>query len=202
MTIDTRTIGIPLSARPSNDPRKFDLIAGLESAHGALQNGIDSIYKLSYELTADKALEHAFKATIGSQKFDGGKDVVGFIRQFDPNNESGAVGFGLQLIDKIRDSIDAEKFLEDTIGTQAACLMGIFTDLNGLTAKLRGMIPDLKAMIAQKINEIVDKVYNAINTILAPIQNALMTAAEFLQQAQAMVDEVLNLAQKIQSCFI
>ena len=189
-TVDPTTIGIPASARPFNDPRIADGLRGLETAHGALQGAIDSIYDLSYNLTADKVLGGFDLPTIGSQVFDGNSDAAKFIRQFDPNNESGVVGFGLKIVDQINNALDEEKIFKDIFGPQITCLMTSFVDISGILPKLSIQFPDIKAMLMGKLAEIQNAINSAIDGILSPIRDLITSLADALQQVNDLIGKI------------
>lgn len=190
MTIDPNSIGIPASARPANDPRGFDGVAGLESIHGALQNGIDSIYKISYELSSDQILKNFDLPTIGSQIFDGNGSATNFISQFDPNNESGVVGFGLKIVDQINAALDEEKLFKDVFGPQITCLIGSFADISNLIPSIQLQFPDIAGMLRSKLQEIQNAISSAIDGILQPVQNLLLSLADALQQVNDLIAKI------------
>jgi hypothetical protein len=190
MAIDPKTIGIPASARPANDPRLIDGLKGLETAHGALQGTIDSIYDLSYNLTADKVLGGFDLPTIGTQVFDGNSDAAKFIRQFDPTNQSGVVGFGLKIVDQINNALDEETLMKDLLGPQITCLVTSFVDISNILPQLSFTFPDIKAMLEAKLQEIQDAINSAIDGVLAPIRNLITSLADALQQVNDLIGKI------------
>jgi hypothetical protein len=183
-------LGIPASARPKDDPRLIDGLAGLETAHGALQKGIDSIYKLSYELSAGEVLKNFDLPTIGSQFFDGNSSAAKFIKQFDPNNQSGAVGFGLGIVDKINAALDEEKLFKDVFGPQITCLVTSFVDISNIIPTISIQFPDIIGMLKSKLQEIQNTIASAINGILAPIQNLITSLADALQKVNDLIGKI------------
>lgn len=188
--IDPLTIGIPASARPFNDPRIVDGLQGLEVAHGALQGAIDSIYDLSYSLTADKALGGFDLPTIGSQLYSGDSDVAKFIRQFDPNNQSGVIGYGLKIVDQINEALDEEKLFKDIFGPQITCLITSFVDISGILPQININFPDIGALLNQKLQEIQSAINSAIDGVLAPIRNLINSLADALQQVNDLIGKI------------
>lgn len=183
-------LGIPASARPKGDPRLIDGLAGLETAHGALQKGIDSIYKLSYEMSAGEVLKNFDLPTIGSQLFDGNTNATKFIKQFDPNNSAGAVGFALNMVDKINSALDEGKLFKDIFGPQIACLAGSFVDISNIIPTLSLNFPDLAGMLRSKLQEIQNTISSALDGILAPIQNLLTSLADALQKVNDLIGKI------------
>ena len=190
MAVDPKTLGIPASARPKNDPRLIDGLAGLETAHGALQGGIDSIYKLSYELTGGEVLKNFDLPTIGSQFFDGNSSAAKFIKQFDPNNKSGAVGFALGLVDKINSELDEGKLLKDLMGPQVACLVGSFVDISNIIPTLSLHFPDIAGMLKNKLQEIQNAMTAAIDGLLQPLRNLITSLADALQKVNDLIGKI------------
>jgi hypothetical protein len=190
MAVDPKTLGIPASARPKNDPRAIDGLAGLESAHGAIQGGIDSIYKLSYELSAGNVLKGFDLPTIGSQIFDGNNSASKFIKQFDPGNKGGAVGFGLSIVDKINSALDEEKLFKDLLGPKIACLAGSFFDINSIIPTLTVNFPDLEGMLNSKLQEIQNSITSELDNALKPIQNALSDIADAGQKVNDLIGKI------------
>ena len=190
MAIDPKTLGIPASARPKNDPRLSDGLAGLETAHGALQGGIDSIYKLSYELTGGNALKGFDLPTIGSQFFDGDSSAAKFIKQFDPSNKSGAVGFALGLVDKINSGLDENKLLKDLMGPQFACLVTSFVDISNIIPTLSFSFPDIAGMLKGKLQEIQNAMTSAIDGLLQPIRDLVTSLADALQKVNDLIGKI------------
>jgi hypothetical protein len=183
-------LGIPASARPKDDPRLIDGLAGLETAHGALQKGIDSIYKLSYELSAGEVLKNFDLPTIGSQFFDGNSNAAKFIKQFDPNNQSGAVGFGLGIVDKINAALDEEKLFKDVFGPQITCLVTSFVDISNVIPTISIQFPDIIGMLKSKLQEIQNTIASAIDGILAPIRNLITSLADALQTVNDLIGKI------------
>jgi len=190
MAVDPKTLGIPASARPKNDPRLSDGLAGLETAHGALQGGIDSIYKLSYELTGGEVLKGVDLPSIGSQLFDGGTSAVKFIKQFDPSNKSGSVGFALGLVDKINSELDEGKLLKDLMGPQVACLINSFVDISNIIPTLSLNFPDIASMLKNKLQEIQNAMTAAIDGLLQPLRNLITSLADALQQVNDLIGKI------------
>jgi hypothetical protein len=188
--IDPTTIGIPASARPQNDPRLVDGLAGLETAHGALQGAIDSIYDLSYNLTSNRVLGGFDLPSIGSQIFDGDSDAAKFIRQFDPNNSSGVVGFGLKIVDQINSALDEEKIFKDIFGPQMTCLVTSFVDISNILPQININFPDIGALLKQKLQEIQNAINSAIDGVLAPIRELIGSIAEALQKVNDLIGKI------------
>ncbi len=188
--IDPLTIGIPAAARPFNDPRIVDGLKGLEVAHGALQGAIDSIYDLSYNLTAEKVLGGFDLPTIGSQIFNGDSDAAKFIRQFDPNNESGVIGYGLKIVDQINAALDEEKIFKDIFGPQITCLITSFVDISGILPQININFPDIGALLNQKLQEIQSAINSAIDGVLAPIRELITSLADALQQVNDLIGKI------------
>ncbi len=188
--IDPLTIGIPASARPFNDPRIVDGLKGLENAHGALQGAIDSIYDLSYNLTADKVLGGFDLPTIGTQIFDGNSDAAKFIRQFDPNNKAGVVGFGLKIVDQINNVLDEEKIFKDIFGPQITCLVTSFVDISNILPQLSIAFPDIRGLLESKLQEIQNAINSAIDGVLAPISDLITSLADALQKVNDLIGKV------------
>lgn len=186
-TIDPTTIGIPASARPANDPRLIDGLKGLESAHGALQGAIDSMYSLSYNMTAEKILTGYDLPTIGSQLFDGGSEAAKFIRQFDPNNESGYVGFGLRVVDQINEALDEETIFKDIFGPQITCLITSFVDISNIIPTISLNFPDIRALLMSKLQEIQSAINSAIDGVLAPVKALITSLADALQKVNDLI---------------
>jgi hypothetical protein len=190
MAIDPQSIGIPMSARPLNDPRLIDGLAGLEAAHGALTNGIDSIYKLSYELSGSQILKNFDLPTIGSQIFDGNSSASNFIRQFDPNNSSGAVGFGLKIVDQINSQISGDKLFKDLFGPQITCLVNSFTDISNVIPKIQIQFPDIAAILKDKLREIQNAISSTLDRVLQPINNLLLSLTDVLRTVDDLIQKI------------
>lgn len=190
MPIDPDTIGIPASARPLNDPRLFDGLAGLESVHGALQSTIDSIYSLSYSLTGDQVLRNFDLPTIGSQIFNGDGQISKFIKQFDPNNESGVIPFGLKIVDRINEALDEEKIFKDIFGPQITCLISSFTDISSLIPNIEFNFPDLAGMLRQKLGDIQNMISAAFDNLLAPLREILSSITDALQKVNDVIGKI------------
>jgi len=188
--IDPTTIGIPAAARPFNDPRLIDGLKGLENVHGALQGAIDSMYSLSYNMTAEKVLGGFDLPTIGSQFFDGSSNAAKFIRQFDPNNESGFVGFGLQIVDQINEALDEEKIFKDIFGPQITCLITSFVDISNIIPTISLNFPDIRALLMNKLQEIQDAINSAINGLLAPVRDLINSLADALQTVNDLIAKI------------
>jgi len=189
-TIDPITLGIPASARPAGDPRLIDGLKGLETAHGVLQNSIDSIYDLSYNLTGGEVLKNFDLPSIGSQFFDGNSNAAKFIKQFDPNNSSGAVGFALGLVDKINSELDEGKLLKDLMGPQIACLVTSFVDISNIIPTLSLNFPDIVGMLKNKLQEIQNAMTSAIDGLLAPIRELITSLADALQTVNDLIGKI------------
>jgi len=188
--INPNSMGIPASARPKDDPRLIDGLAGLEAAHGALQKGIDSLYKIPYELSSGQILKNFDLPSIGAQIFDGNTDAAKFIKQFDPNNKSGAVGFALGIVDKINSALDEEKLFKDIFGPKITCLVTSFADISNLIPTLSLNFPDIAGMLKSKLNEIQNAISSDIDGILAPINNLITSLADALQKVNDMIGKI------------
>ena len=190
VTIDPKTIGIPASARPAGDPRLIDGLKGLETLHGALQNSIDNIYDLSYSLSSGEVLKNFDLPSIGGQIFDGNSDAAKFIKQFDPGNKSGAVGFALGLVDKINSELDEGKLLKDLMGPQIACLVTSFADISNIIPTISLNFPDLAGMLRSKLQEIQNTISSAIDGVLAPIRNLITSLADAIQKVNDVIGKI------------
>ncbi len=194
MAVDTKTIGIPMSARPANDPRPIDGIAGLDNIHAALGDAVSSLYDISYKLSSDRILKNFDLPTIGSQIFDGNSSAAKFIRQFDPNNESGAVGFALNMVDRINDALDAEKLFKDIFGPQISCLIGLFADISDLVPQIQAFFPDIKGMLMDALQNIQRLINDALNNILDPIRNAIGTLTDAMTKVRDLIGKISQCA--------
>lgn len=188
--IDNSSIGIPASARPAGDPRLIDGLKGLETLHGTLQNSIDSMYDLSYKLTGGEVLKNFDLPSIGAQVFDGNGDAAKFIKQFDPNNKSGAVGFALGLVDKINSELDEGKLLKDLMGPQVACLVTSFVDISNIIPTLSLNFPDIAGMLKNKLQEIQNAMTSAIDGLLAPVRNLITSLTDALQTVNDLIGKI------------
>lgn len=190
MAVDKKSLGIPASARPKNDPRLIDGLAGLEAAHGALQEGIDSIYKLPYELTSGMALKNFDLPTIGSQMFDGNDSAVKFIKQFDPSNQSGAVSFGLNIANKIKSELDGGKLFSDLMGPKIAALVGLSNEIKNLIPSLSLHFPDLAGVLNSKLQEIQNQMTSSLDELTKPIENIITSVDDASKKVNELVEKI------------
>lgn len=188
--VDPKNSGIPMAARPAGDPRLIDGLKGLEAAHGALQDSINSMYDLSYKLTGGEILKNFDLPTIGSKLFNGDSNAAKFIRQFDPNNSSGAVGMGLHIVDQINNALDEEKIFKDVFGPQVTCLITSFVDISNIIPTLKINFPDIAGMLNSKLNEIQGAITSAIDGFLAPVRELIGSLTDALQKVSDLIGKI------------
>jgi len=118
----------------------------------------------------NKPLKKGDAKTLGSKEFDKATDAVKAIKNFDPKNTSGAIPFGLNLVNQIKNNSGPGKMLTDIVGSQLGGMMGQFTSLlqSGLldqamqlASKIQEGI-DLKEQLEQKAREVVEKAKRGI----------------------------------------
>lgn len=98
----------------------------------------------------NKPLKKGDAKTVGSKEFDKGADPVKFIKKFDPKNTSGAIPFGLNLVNQIKNNSGPGKMLGDIVGSQMGSMMSQFTSL------LQSGLVDQAMQLAQKIQQGID----------------------------------------------
>lgn len=132
MTIDPRSIGIPISARPEGDPRKIDGVKGGELLHGVLE-GSKSLYDIAMKEAGGKPLMKFDAPTIGTQAFNQAKSAVDFVKQFDPSNLAGSVPHSLDMMKQLQSKMGiGPQFISGMLGDKLAGLLNLMPMLNQL----------------------------------------------------------------------
>lgn len=110
--------GLPV---PTTDPK-----AGVDQYYQKAGEGHADVAK---NKTNNKGMLKADAKTIGSKVFEQGRDVVGYIKKFDPQNTAGSIPFALDLIKTIQTNSGVNKILTDVVGQNMGGIIGKFTSL-------------------------------------------------------------------------
>lgn len=159
MSVAPETIGTPISARPTKDPRKIDGVAGNEKLQ-SLVDSAKSLYDISLDEAGGKPALKAKEPTVGTQEFDKGKNAVDFIKKFDPQNMSGAIPFALNLTTMVQKGLNPQAFVKDLLGSKITGLMGQLSQVTNLLQQAQNLLPaqlqqltQLEQQITSKLNE-------------------------------------------------
>lgn len=131
MSIDPKTIGIPVSARPVGDPRKLDGVKGAETLHG-LVDSAKSLYDISLTEAGGKPAKKADAPTVGSQVFDQAKSAMDFAKKFDPQNIAGTVPHALDMMKQLQGAMGAGQIMNGILGSKLGGLMKMLPMLQQL----------------------------------------------------------------------
>lgn len=149
MSIDPRSIGMPISARPEGDPRKLDGIKGGELLHGALDDA-KSLYDVAMQEAGGKALKKADTPTIGSQEFDKAKSAVDYVKKFDPSNLAGSVPHSLDMMKQLQSKMGGgPQFLSNMLGSKLTGMLSLLPALEKLGNL--DLLQQAQSMISQEL---------------------------------------------------
>lgn len=141
-----RESSYPTSAKPKDDPRKIDGVAGNESSL-PLTDKISTLFETASNKVASKALKKAEAVSIGTQKFNGSLSSSEFIKRFDKDNTSGTISFGLNLIDKVKNLSGINVYPDQIFGEISTKILTQVTDL----VKLDGLLDSLQSAINKNL---------------------------------------------------
>lgn len=164
----------PTSAKPKNDPRKLDGVSGNESSL-PLSEKITTLFETASDKVSAKVLKKADALSIGTQKFNNSLSSSDFIKNFDVNNTSGTISFGLDLISKVKNLSGINIYPDQIFGLAASKILTQVTDL-------------------VKLDSLLDSFQSAINTNL---ENALSTIRDLDKIADNIFDLDKELSVKL-----
>lgn len=148
----------PTSAKPKNDPRKIDGVAGNESSL-PISDKVNSLFETSKNGVSSKGLKGAEALTIGTQKFNNLLNSSDFIKKFDRDNTSGTISYALNIIDKVKRFSGINIYPEEIFGIAAS---KILTQLSDLT-KLNEFLDSLETTINKTIEDSLNTIKNLEN---------------------------------------
>jgi hypothetical protein len=182
MPIDPKSIGLPLSARPTGDPRKLDGVAGAETLHGLFDDA-KSLYDVSMQEAGGKPLLKAEMPTVGSQVFDGAKSAMDYVKKFDPQNIAGTVPHSLGMMNQLQVSMGAGQIMNGILGPKLGSLMKLLPVLQQLGNM--DLLSQAQSLIGQEFASLplpqIPQIPN-LDQIVTPFSNGLPDVSQVTGQ--------------------
>lgn len=145
----------PTSAKPKNDPRKIDGVAGNESSL-PVSDKINSLFETASNKVSSKALKKVEALSIGTQKFNNTLNSSEFIKRFDKNNTSGTISYALGVIDKVKNLSGINIYPDQIFGVIGAKILTQFNDL----VKLEEFLESLESSINRNLENVLNTIQN------------------------------------------
>jgi hypothetical protein len=182
MAVNPETIGTPISARPKNDPRKIDGVAGDEKLHSLLDSA-KSLYDITLDEAGGKPAIKAKEPTVGTQQFDKAKNAVDFVKKFDPKNAAGSIPFALNLATMVQKGLNPQDFVKDLLGSKITGLLGQLTQVTNLLQQAQNLLPAQVQQLMQMEQQLTGVLNSELSSAVGKIQQVTDTATQITNLA-------------------